>query len=234
MRAARCVPVESHPGRRCARWLPLQCCLRDSLGFKREKGPVLVSVLDLNSVDHLTHKYRDGSCPKMLRRNIRLHYANFPQPREPPPHFMRRLSSNATSPASSNNKKFCHIPDRVIARHFRPSFDKGQPRQLAIHPDQERMSVGLRPIERKGPVAKSAILPYIQIAEFAKIVCVQLKQVRQDRLLLRRRRDNLEVRGCRFAMLGHSGYGFLAMVFSLNSAWHPDRPNMLLPTAGCA
>lgn len=166
----------------------------------------------MNRVDHLTRKHRDGACPKMLRRNVRLHHANLPQSWEPPPHFMRYSSANSTSPASANNEKLCHIPDRVVARDLRSFLDKNQACQFPIHPDQERMSVRLRPIQRKGPVAEPAILPYIQIAEFAKIVRVQLQQVRQDRPLLRRGGDNREVRGWRLARLRHSLRGSVFMM----------------------
>jgi hypothetical protein len=184
------------------------CCLRDLLGFKREQGPALAAVLDTKRLDRLTRKHRDGFCPKMLRRNVRLHDANLPQSREPPPHFMRRSSSNAASPASTQNEKLRHIPNHAVARDSRPSLDKNQPGQFAIHPDKKRMPVRLRPIKRKGPVAEPAILSDIQTVEFAKIVCVQLNQVRQDRLLLRRGGDNFEVRGCPLA-LGHSLRGLV-------------------------
>jgi hypothetical protein len=73
-------------------------------------------------LNRFARKSRDGASPKMRRRDILLHHANFPHPREPPPHFLRHLSSNSESPASTNHKELRHIPDRVIARDFRPSL----------------------------------------------------------------------------------------------------------------
>ena len=45
------------------------------------------------------------------------------------------------------------------------------------------MSVGFAPIKRKTAVSKPAIWSYLDIAELTEIVRVQLKQIRQDRLL---------------------------------------------------
>ena len=46
------------------------------------------------------------------------------------------------------------------------------------------MSVRFTPIQRKRLVTKSAIRPYIQNVKLAEIVCIQFKQVSQDRRVL--------------------------------------------------
>ena len=56
------------------------------------------------------------------------------------------------------------------------------------------MSIGLTPIKRKAPVAESTICAQIDVVEFTEIVCIQLKEISQDRLLLRRGGENREVR----------------------------------------
>src|ERR1017187_3381071 len=131
----------------------------------------------------------------MLRRNIRLHHADFPQSRKPPPHLVRNVSSNSTPPVSAKNKKLRHIPDILIARYVRPSLQRDQACQFALHPDQNRMSARLTPIKRKVLVAEPPVRPNLHITEFAEVVCVQLKQVSQDRLLLGRGRNDFDIYG---------------------------------------
>lgn len=57
------------------------------------------------------------------------------------------------------------------------------------------MSARFAPIKWKAAVAELAVSPEFYIEDIAEIVCVQFKQVSQNRLLLRVSTDNLDVRG---------------------------------------
>src|SRR5580698_9051023 len=109
-------------------------------------------------MDQRARKRRDGSGPKLLRRDIRLHHAHFPWSRKPPPDLMGRLGSDSTPPVCAKNKELRHIPNGLTARYIRAFLDESQPCQFAIQHDQERMPVRLRPIKRKGLIAEPAIL----------------------------------------------------------------------------
>jgi hypothetical protein len=131
----------------------------------------------------------------MARRNIRMHHANFPRTREPPPHFMRDASSNSPPRVSANNKELRHIPDNFISHSSDPLFTNTNC-QSARHCDQKRMSVRLARVKGKALVSKPAIRSKIQILEFTEVLPVQLKQVSQDRLLLWSSGGTFDMRGC--------------------------------------
>ena len=57
------------------------------------------------------------------------------------------------------------------------------------------MTVRITPIKGKGPITEPAIRSQIEITQFAEIVYVQLKQVTQDRFLLRCSGDDFNLYG---------------------------------------
>ena len=80
-----------------------------------------------------------------------------------------------------------------------------QARPFSVYFDEKRVTILLTPIEREVRVVESAIGFESDIEEFAEIVKVQLEQVRQDRLLLGRCRDELNLSGWLVVRLGHRG-----------------------------
>ena len=60
-------------------------------------------------------KFAMARTQNLLSRNIRLHYANFPGPRKPPPEIMCYLSSDSATTVSASDKELCHIPDLFVA-----------------------------------------------------------------------------------------------------------------------
>ena len=94
--------------------------LRDSLRLKREDRPSLPVFFEMSSIDILARKFRDGARPELERRNIRLHHANIPRSREPPPYFMRDPSSSSAPPVCSKNEELGHIPYVRVPRDLRP------------------------------------------------------------------------------------------------------------------
>src|SRR5664279_4995675 len=96
--------------------------LRNELGFKGEEFPVLPVFLDRNGMSRLARKPGNGTCPKMVGGNIRLHHANFPLPGKPPPQLMGYLNSKTPPAVSANHEELRHVPDSLIPRHPRPSL----------------------------------------------------------------------------------------------------------------
>src|ERR1700683_3301116 len=94
--------------------------LKDRLfGFKRKQVPELATVFDKNRMDQRASKRRDGSGPKLLCRDIRLHHAHLPWPRKPPPDLMGRLGADPASPVCAKNKELRHIPHRAATGYIR-------------------------------------------------------------------------------------------------------------------
>jgi len=115
------------------------------------------SVLDAHRMNLLTRKSTDGVRPKLMRRNIRVHHANFPRAGKSSPHLMRYVSSYSTPPASTKYKKLRDIPHSLIAGDFGASLHQHQACQLAVQPDKKRMPPRLTPIKRTLFVAKPSI-----------------------------------------------------------------------------
>src|ERR1700733_3781478 len=91
-------------------------------GLESVEYPGLTRFLFVNRVDRLAHKCRDGKCPEIARRYIRLHHANLPRTRESLPNQLCHLRPDSTPPASTKNKELCYFPHRRIIRKLRPSF----------------------------------------------------------------------------------------------------------------
>ncbi len=66
------------------------------------------------------------------------------------------------------------------------------------------MPAGVAPIKRKVFVVEFAILAYLCMVELAEVVHIQLKQVREDGLLLPGGGEKLNVRGWLVCVFGHS------------------------------
>ncbi len=192
---------------------PAEACatgpLAVSLGFEGKDSPSHPAFLDKSRPNRLPHKQRDSPLPKMPRRSVRLHHAHLPASREPPPDLMRRARSNSPPPASPHDEKLSHVPHRFMAGIRGSRLDQHQPGQFPIYPDQERMPARISPIERQRLISELAVLPYIYMVEFAEIVRVQLEQLRQDRLLFRRSRDQFKTRGCQVRIIADPGFRLL-------------------------
>ena len=66
------------------------------------------------------------------------------------------------------------------------------------------MSVRLASMQRKRLVAESAIRSDIQIVKLAEIMCIQFKQVSQDRLVLAQGEIEVDTQGWLICMFSHS------------------------------
>lgn len=84
----------------------------------------------------------------------------------------------------AKNKEFRHVQNIRIAGHLRPFLHEYESRQPAVEPDQIWVPGSVPPVEFKVLIAESAIFAQLHIMEFAKVVRVQLKQIRYYRLLL--------------------------------------------------
>jgi hypothetical protein len=154
---------------------------------------MLTALLHGNVMDPLTGKFRDRALPKMMRRNIRPHHPNLPRTRKPPPHFVCYLSADSTPPVSAKNEELSHIPDSQIAGDFRASLHENQSCQVASHFYEKRISARLAPIKWKRRVAKPAGCPYLERVEFTEIVCIQLQEILDRRLLFRCGWDHFDI-----------------------------------------
>ena len=132
----------------------------------------------------LTPKPGDGALPKPVSGMIRLHDANLPGPRKLPPDFVRDFASNSTTPVTAEDKELRHIPNRSTAGDLRPSLYQGEPYECPIHPDKQRVTAWLMPVERKIRVAESSVRTQFHLSKLAEVMYVQLEQVGQNRLLL--------------------------------------------------
>ena len=65
------------------------------------------------------------------------------------------------------------------------------------------MPVGLSPVPRKISITEPAAGALLQIVEFAEVVCVQLQQIGNDRIQLRRGGNEFEMR---YGLLCASSY----------------------------
>ena len=74
------------------------------------------------------------------------------------------------------------------------------------------MPAGVVPVKRKGSVVEFAILAYLYMVELAEVVHIQIKQVRQDGLLLPGGGEQLNVRGWLVCVFGHSPHGQVVIV----------------------
>ena len=126
----------------------------------------------------------------MLPSHVRFHHANLPPSWESPPDFVRRFRSNSASAVRSKHKKLRHIPDS------RGALNQGQSRQLAIHPDKQRMPTRLGPIPGKSIVAEPAVFSDLHIIKVAEIVNVQFQEIRQDWRVLSRCWDHFYAVRC--------------------------------------
>ena len=184
----------------------IRVLLEGSLRFKGEKVPSLTALLDANRSSWLASKVRDRPLPKYVRDDIGLHDADFPRSRKTAPHFMCRKHSNSTSSASAENEEFRHIPDCRIVSNLRSSRHQSQPRWSAVDPDKERMPVGFAPIQRKRLITEFAVRPDSQGVKLAEIMCIQFKQVSQDRGVFAQGGVKLNASGRFICVFSHSGF----------------------------
>jgi hypothetical protein len=78
-----------------------------------------------------------------------LHHSNLPKPWKTSPHLLRGECSYPVPAAASKNKKFRHVPHFPIIRNLRTSLHQCEPCELAIEPDEERVSIGFTPVQWK-------------------------------------------------------------------------------------
>src|ERR1700759_5298049 len=126
----------------------------------------------------------------MLPRDIALHSPPLPPSGQLPPHLVRNPRAHAAPPVPAHDKKFRH----VVAARLGSGFDQRQSPQISVYPDQKWMPRRLAPIEGKMRVLESAVDARIHIDQVAEIVDIKLKQVGNDRLLLARGGDKLDLR----------------------------------------
>lgn len=99
------------------------------------------------------------------------------------PYRVRRSSSNSAPAVSAKNEELGQIPNGPIARGTWLLLHEDQSGKFSIGPEEERVPVRFRPIERKVTVTESAVQADVRFEELAEIVNIQLQQVRQDRLI---------------------------------------------------
>ncbi|MDT5157189.1 MAG: hypothetical protein QOH51_1546 [Acidobacteriota bacterium] len=105
---------------------------------------------------------------------------------------MRDLHPDPAPPVSTSDEELCHVPDILFNGDFRPSLHQNETRQVAVNLDEKRIAVRLYPVEREMLVTESPIRAKLHVRELAEIVCIQLKQMSQYRLLLRCGRDDFD------------------------------------------
>src|ERR1700679_370479 len=140
----------------------------------------------------LTLKPGDGALPKSVSRAIRRHDANLPGPCKLLPNFVRDFASNPTTSIATKDKEFRHIPHRSTAGDLRASLYQGESYECPIHPNKQRVTAWLMPVEWKFRVAEFSVRTQFHLSKLAEVMYVQLKQVGEDRLLLGRGRKNFE------------------------------------------
>lgn len=187
-------------------------------------------------MDALTRKCRDGTLPKMVGRNIGLHHADLPWARKLLPYLVCYLGSDSTPPASAKDEEFSHIPDSQIGGDFRPTLHENEPCQVSTLFYKKRKSARFAPIKWEKGIAEPASTIHLQTVEFAKIVRVQLQEIRERRLLFRGGGDHFDIRGQPLRRLGHSSGRDLhsqyvtapelprgTPSFSLSQVWGPHQ-----------
>src|SRR5436305_2068331 len=91
----------------------------------------------------------------------------------------------------------------LVTGDFRSAFYQNQSSKFAVQANEKRVSVGISPIERELGISKPAVVAEFDVVEVAEIVCVEFKQVRQDRGLRGGRRDEFDIRGLGLLVGGH-------------------------------
>jgi hypothetical protein len=150
-------------------------------------------------LDLLAGKCRNGVLPKVDTPAIQLHHAHLPSPGKALPNFVRNLHTDSKTAIRSRDKKLGYVPHAVLF-----SLHKNESSQLAVHRYEKRMVRRVAPVQRKRLVLKAAVCAEFQIVKFAEVVCIQLEQIRDDRLLLGRSREHLNSEAGGFGEFAHS------------------------------
>src|SRR5450755_297116 len=120
--------------------------------------PTCTILFDAYRLRWLARECQDRPFPKISRRLIRVHHANFPAPRKTLPNLVRYLRPNSPPPVPPDDEELRHIPNRRIARSRRTAFHQNQSCQFSADPHEKGMPVRLTPIKGKLLIAKPAVL----------------------------------------------------------------------------
>lgn len=153
-------------------------------GIKGEELPALTCFVDANGIDCITGKPRDGVRPKIARRDVGLHDANLPASWKAAPYLMRDVGTDSALPVGAEDEELGHVPDGFIGGDAGLFLYQNQAGQFAGDPDQKGIPVRLGPIKRKMRVVEFAVRSYVQVEKLTEVVHIQLKQIREDGLLL--------------------------------------------------
>ena len=146
--------------------------------------PTFTILVERNWINCFTDELTDRARPEILRLSIPAYHSHFPCSWKLFPDLVRHLLSNAEPAIAAKDEEFRHIPNTLIARHLRSPAHKDKAGPMTINHSEKWMPIGFFPVQGKMRVPKTPICAKFQTKELAEIMCIQLKQISQYRLLL--------------------------------------------------
>ncbi len=124
--------------------------------------------------------FADGGGPETQARNVGVHHTNLPRPGELSENFARRHRANSEPAVSAKDKELGHIPNTVGAIY------EDEAGQFPVELNQERMPVGIGPIEGKRRIGEAPVVANLDGVELAEVVDVEIEEISENRLAVGR------------------------------------------------